>query len=114
MLGSKAAIKTRRGMSAASTARPAHDDVGNSIDEQHRARARPDEKPGQTFLSGPFYSATAPSLPLDRAGRLRGHVINHAVDAFDLVDDAGRDGSDEFHVERVEIRRHAVGRGHRA
>src|SRR5215813_2049225 len=40
-----------------------------------------------------------PSLPLDRAGRLRGHVVDHAVDALDLVDDAGRDVGEEFHVE---------------
>ena len=28
------------------------------------------------------------SLPLNRSWRSRGHVIHHAVDAFDLVDDA--------------------------
>src|SRR4051812_14572782 len=53
------------------------------------------------------------SLPLDRAGRLRGDVVDHAVDAFDLVDDAGGDVADEGHVERVEIGGHAVGGGDR-
>src|ERR1041384_859549 len=41
-------------------------------------------------------------LPLDGAGRLAGHVVDHAVDALDLVDDAGGDVADELHVERVE------------
>src|SRR6266478_6570164 len=31
-----------------------------------------------------------PSLPLDPPRRLRGHVVDHAVDAAHLVDDAGR------------------------
>src|SRR5712671_2005398 len=52
----------------------------------------------------------SPSLPLDRARRLAGDVIHHAVDALDLVDDAGRDVADELHVEGIEVRRHAVGR----
>src|SRR6266700_1018329 len=34
-----------------------------------------------------------PYLPLDRTRRLRRHVIDHAADALDLVDDAGRGGS---------------------
>jgi hypothetical protein len=38
------------------------------------------------------------SLPLDRARRLRRDVINHTVDALDLVDDAGRGLAQEFHV----------------
>src|SRR5262249_25216339 len=52
----------------------------------------------------------APSPPLDRAGRLRGHVVHHAVHPLDLVDDAGRDVAEELHVEAVEVGRHAVGR----
>src|SRR4051794_35515438 len=51
------------------------------------------------------------SLPLDRAGGFRGDVVGDAVDAFDLVDDPGRDAAEELHVEGVEIRRHAVDRG---
>src|SRR5215470_9806242 len=43
-------------------------------------------------------------LPLNRARRLAGHVIDHAVDARDLVDDAGRDRSQKYAVERIEIR----------
>ncbi len=54
------------------------------------------------------------SLPLNRTRRLRRHVVHHAVDALDLVDDARRDTADELHVERIEVRRHAVSRGHRA
>jgi hypothetical protein len=33
---------------------------------------------------------------------------------LDLVDDAGRRLAQEFHVERIKIRGHAVGRGYRA
>jgi hypothetical protein len=39
-------------------------------------------------LSIPRYD---PSLPLDRAGRLARDVVDDAVDALDLVDDAGGD-----------------------
>src|SRR3954447_7847689 len=49
-------------------------------------------------------------LPLDRAGRLAGDVIDHAVDALDLVDDAGGDIADELHLEGIEVRGHAIGR----
>jgi hypothetical protein len=31
----------------------------------------------------------AASFPLNRAGGLRGHVVNHAVDAAHFIDDAG-------------------------
>ena len=37
-----------------------------------------------------------PLLPLDRAWRLRRHVINDTVDALDLVDDAGRHRAEEI------------------
>ena len=46
-----------------------------------------------------------PLLPLDRPRRLRGDVVDHAVDAFHLIDDAGRHMADERHVEGIEIRR---------
>src|SRR5216684_7497495 len=59
-------------------------------------------------------TASLPSLPLDGAGRFRGHVVDHAVDALDLVDDAGRGMRQERHVELIEIRGHAVGRSHGA
>ena len=49
-----------------------------------------------------------PSLPLDRAGRLRRHVVDDAVDALDLVDDARRGAAEEAHVEGIEVRGHAV------
>src|SRR6218665_3516994 len=52
------------------------------------------------------------SFPLDRSRRLTGHVIDHAIDALDLVDDPGRDVAQELHVVRIEVRRHAVGRRH--
>src|SRR5262249_31769705 len=35
------------------------------------------------------------SFPLDRPRRLRGHVVDDAVDAAHLVDDAGRDAAEE-------------------
>src|SRR3954464_2790917 len=54
------------------------------------------------------------SLPLDRPRRLAGHVIHHAVDALDFVDDARRGRAEERHVERVKVRGHAVSRRHRA
>ncbi len=39
------------------------------------------------------------------------HVVDHAVDAAHLVDDAGCGAAEEFHVVVVEVRRHAVDRG---
>src|SRR4029077_19626308 len=54
---------------------------------------------------------TESSLPLDRSRRLARHVVDHAVDTLHLVDDARCDMADEPHVERIEVRRHAVGRG---
>src|SRR5437879_1566718 len=62
----------------------------------------------------PFRASWTPSLPLDRPRRLARNIVHHAVDALDLVDDAGRDVADEFHVEGIEVRRHAVGRVHGA
>src|SRR5262245_32095952 len=53
-------------------------------------------------------------LPLDRARGLARHVVDHAVDSLDLVDDAGGDMADELHVEGVEVGGHTVGRGHGA
>src|SRR6185437_12109872 len=53
-----------------------------------------------------------PSLPLDRAGRLRGHVVDDAVDAFDFVDDARRDAAEQFVRKGIVIGGHAVGRSH--
>src|SRR3990172_3961516 len=57
---------------------------------------------------------TAVLFPLDRAGGLRGHVVDDAVDAFDLVHDAVGDAAQELHVEVVEVGGHAVARGDRA
>ena len=51
-------------------------------------------------------SPPPPSLPLDRAGGLGGHVVDHAVDAADLVDDPVR----PLHVEVEEVRGHTVER----
>ena len=51
------------------------------------------------------------SFPLNRPRRLTRDVVHHAVDALDLVDDAGRGFAQKLHVEGIEIRRHAVGRG---
>jgi len=38
--------------------------------------------------------SVAPSLPIDRPGRLQGDVVDYAVDVANLVDDAGRDPRD--------------------
>src|ERR1700722_14494945 len=56
----------------------------------------------------------SPSLPLDRAWRLACHVIDDAVDALDLVDDARCGPTEKGHVEGIEVRGHAVDRRHRA
>ena len=53
-------------------------------------------------------------LPLNRPRRLARHVIHHPVDALHLVDDARRGLAQKLHVELIEVRGHAVGRGHRA
>src|SRR3546814_3092123 len=50
-------------------------------------------------------------LPLDRPRRLGGHVVDDAVDAAHLVDEAGRDAGQEIVVEGVALSGHAVGRG---
>src|SRR3954451_19926829 len=51
------------------------------------------------------------SLPLDRPGRLAGEVVDDAVDALDLVDDAGGDAAKEGRLEGVEVGGHAVDGG---
>jgi len=53
-------------------------------------------------------------VPFDRSRRLRGDVVDDPVDTLHLVDDARRHSADEAHVERIEIRGHSAGRGHRA
>src|SRR5262249_48615786 len=54
----------------------------------------------------------APSFPLDGPWRFAGDVVNDAVDAAHLVDDAGGNTAQDIHVEGIEIRGHAVDRGH--
>ena len=51
---------------------------------------------------------TAASLPLDRCRRLRADVVGHAVDARDLVDDAGGHAGQEIGLEGVPVGSHAV------
>ena len=51
------------------------------------------------------------SFPLDGTGRFRGDVIDDAVNAPDLIDDARRDMTQEAHIEGVEICRHAISGG---
>src|SRR5207302_8234598 len=53
------------------------------------------------------------SLPLDRAGGFGGDVVDDAVDAAHLVDDAGRGAAEDLVRERVVVGGHAVSRGHR-
>ncbi len=48
------------------------------------------------------------SLPLNRSGRFRGDVIGHAVDALDLVDDAGGGFAQEIMAKGVIIRCHPI------
>ena len=40
---------------------------------------------------------TSTLLPLNRSRRLARYVINHAVDAFDLIDNAGGGAAKEIH-----------------
>src|SRR5690606_5008963 len=42
------------------------------------------------------------SFPLDGARRLRCHVVDHAIDAPHLVDDAGGGAAEKVHVELIE------------
>src|SRR5437667_11250792 len=56
----------------------------------------------------PAIGYPTPLLPLDRARRLRRHIIDHAVDALDLVDDPRCHMRDEFHFEGIEIGGHAA------
>src|SRR5258708_30681942 len=53
------------------------------------------------------------SFPLDGARRLRGDVVDDAVDAAHLVDDPGRRAPQELVRERVIVGGHAVGRSDR-
>src|SRR5215469_2318168 len=77
----------------------------------YRLLSRGERRRSYAVLSGttPRYS---PSLPLDRAGRLRCHVVNDAVDPFDLVDDPCRDAAKQFVRKRIVVGGHAVGRGY--
>jgi hypothetical protein len=50
-----------------------------------------------------------PSFPLDCAGWLGGDVIDDAVDALDLVDDARRRAAKEIVGEVEIVGRHAIG-----
>mmetsp|Transcript_155872 Transcript_155872/g.498185 ORF Transcript_155872/g.498185 Transcript_155872/m.498185 type:complete len:237 (-) Transcript_155872:803-1513(-) len=53
------------------------------------------------------------SLPLDRGGRLRRHVIAHAVDALDLVDNPVGDLRKQAVRHVIPVRSHEVRGGHR-
>src|SRR5438874_3638761 len=52
------------------------------------------------------------SLPLDRAGRLRRIIVNHAVDAVDLIDDPRGDAAEEGGVEWIDVGGHSIDAGH--
>src|SRR3546814_10757183 len=59
-----------------------------------------------------IYGKPAASLfPFDRARGLRRIVVDDAVDALHLVDDARRAAAEEARVEGVDVGGHAVGRG---
>src|SRR6476646_1128333 len=53
-------------------------------------------------------------FPLDRTRRLGGVIVDHAIDAVDLIHDAGRDAAQEFGVEWIDVGGHAIERGDRA
>ena len=53
-------------------------------------------------------SERSPSLPLDPPRRLSGHVVDHPIDALDLVDDPGRSAGQKTHVVAIEVGGHAV------
>ena len=59
-------------------------------------------------------SSSKTLLPLNSPGRFRRDVVDHAVDALYLVDDAGGGAAQKFVIEGVIIRRHAIRRCHRA
>src|SRR6476469_6285546 len=62
----------------------------------------------------PRMLASPRSFPLDRAGRLGRIVVDHPVDALDLVDDAGGGAAEEVVAERVDVGGHAIDAGHGA
>jgi len=49
-------------------------------------------------------------FPLNRAGRFRGDIVGHPVDAFDFVDDPRGGFAKKIMLEGVIIRRHPVHR----
>lgn len=61
------------------------------------------------FLCSSLSTILRALLPLNRSRRLRRDVIDDAIDAADLVDDARRGARQEIVVEMIAIRRHAVG-----
>src|SRR3954454_3019950 len=53
-------------------------------------------------------------LPLDGGRRLRGDVVHHAVDPWDLVHDAGRHDRENVEGDAGPVGSHGVFAGHRA
>ena len=68
--------------------------------DSHRNRADPYPKPAL------FYD---PSGPRDPSRRLGGHIVDRVVDPPHLVDDPGRDATEELVGEGVVVGGHAVG-----
>src|SRR5438132_11121354 len=66
------------------------------------------------LIAGGKGNAPCPLLPLDCAGGFGGDVVDDAVDAAHLVDEAGRGAPQELVREREVVGCHAVGRGYRA
>ena len=83
-------------------------------------RSRKRKKPAITRASGVLHATCcrsmpdAGSFPLDRARRLRCHIIDNAIDAAYLVDNAGGRIAKEVHIIVVEVCRHAIDRSHGA
>jgi hypothetical protein len=74
-------------------------------DHRHRQRAK-----RQRSMEYFWIRPDGPELfPLNCPGRLAGHVVHYPVHALHLVDDARRGLAQEFHIELVEVRGHAVG-----
>lgn len=80
---------------------------GIKLHQRHSRR----QEPGCVFTSRHPRVNDVRLFPLDRTGRFRRNIVDHAVDAAHLVDDAGGGAAEEFHVVVVEIGRHAVDGG---
>src|SRR3546814_8320721 len=73
--------------------------LGTKLGAAEFVASRSSADPIYEFERNYAIAAVSLLLPLDRPRRLAGHVVDHAVDALDLVDDAGRGAAQEGVVE---------------